>query len=463
MASRDATYSLKKITDFNPLLEKKNSIQFLSKQDIFKFNLDIHVETLKSYLGEKWEFLQLFHNLFIANQNFDCQVFQTPECQVFFEKELIQPIPDTKLRDLRGLRITAVDGGLGIKEYLGVSLTMVKVGVINYHFRFDSIPSIQKFPPPQRDANYAFFTDVGDFSEDSPRQLANLRRALAENQLLIQFLKTTPQIPDLVILDGSILPPPEISNMHISKAIHDAYNSCIDSYLELYQFCQDQRIFLIGSVKDTKSSVFRDILLRAIPNYLATFPFLQDLYSVNYRDILKQYIDADFLYSLMNAGTRTALFRYDFGLPLQKVFPAQLVDYLKNNPVLASYFQISPYDLPLRIEFLQPWDRDLTMSRFTQIMNLILPLTQTNPQCTLPLPQIEAHLQAHLRDAEMALVAQLFENQFQASHFKSQERDKTLVNPKKSVYPIPFSLRSPVKSWFGTFFKPRHDRLDKLF
>lgn len=463
MASREGVFSLKKIA-FLPSTLESEPMHFYSKNDLLNVSLHHHIMYLKAHLNDKAEFMKNFRENFIKNPNLDCQIFQSSNVRVFYEKKFQYRLPEVAISDLKGLRITAVDGGVGIEEYLGLTLTMIKVAVVNYNFNFRSHPNINKFPPPQRDENYAFFSDVGDKSHDKPRKLANLRRVLAENTLLLQFLQSTASLPDLVILDGSIFPPPKTASSIQQSELHELYQSCISSYLKLYSFCENNGIFLIGSVKDTKTAVLRNILLRAFPSYLGNIEQMDDFYHINYRDLLKNYIDSELVYHALPPHHRTLLFQYSFGLDLKYMYPESIQNYFRHTPVVASYCQISKYDLPLRIELLQPSDENSLKDRFLKILKLILPLSKITPECSLPLPQIEAHLQAHIREEEMALVSQMFENQFRISHFKDQNQPQHCPSNKQ---PLPNdyinSNFSDTKEWLGTFFKPRHDRLDRIF
>lgn len=463
MVTRNNTVSHKKYPFFPPRIDSE-PMHFYSKNDLLNVSLHHHIEYLKSFLDDKTNFMTIFKRDFIQNSHLNCQSFESRYHKIFYEPKFQYKFPEVSISNLKGLRITAVDGGVGIQEYLGLTLTVIKVGVVNYYFDFNSDPEINIFPPPQRDENYAFFSDVGDLTEDKPRKLANLRRILAENSLLLQFLQTTITPPDLVILDGSLLPPPKSASLSDHSNHHDLYQSCITSYLDLYSFCEENGILLIGSVKDTKSTVLRDLLLRAFPSFLGQLEGIESFYHCNYREMLKHYLDSDLVFNAVDPRHRSLLFQYTFGLDMDLLYPESIRNFFKESPVIASYCQISPYDLPLRIEMLKPEHDQTILSRFLKILHLILPLSQITLECSLPLPQIEAHLQAHIREEEMALVSQMFENQYRIFHFQDQNKTN-LINSAQNQNSTNKNekLYAEMKGWFGTFYKTRHERLDRIF
>ncbi|MHA1562612.1 MAG: hypothetical protein ACTSPA_10855 [Promethearchaeota archaeon] len=204
------------------LIENKKNIltpTFFSKDQLLSLNLSNHAERIFKNIQGKEQFLNIFLNAFKKSQNMDLTTFSSPEYKPFFEPNLINPVSPYSISQLRGLRIAAVDGGLGLRQYLGVQLTLIKVTVVLYDFdSFDGSPSIRNFPPIYNDEYYSLFSDDLPISENLGRTLAGLRRTLAENSMLINFLRSESNLPDLVLLDGSLLPP---TPFNISKKSQD--------------------------------------------------------------------------------------------------------------------------------------------------------------------------------------------------------------------------------------------------
>ena len=452
---------------YNKKIELKNESEtnfltptFFSKDQLLSLNLSNHAEQIFKNIQGKEQFLRIFLNAFKKSQDLDLSTFASPDFQPFFEPDLINPVSPYSISQLRGLRIAAVDGGLGLRQYLGVQLTLIKVIVVLYDFNsYDGSPSIRNFPPIYNDEYYSLFSDDLPISEKLGRTLAGLRRTLAENSMLLNFLRSESNLPDLVLLDGSLLPPPPIIYQKNPEIINQFYNACIESYEDLYEFCNEHNIILIGSVKDSRSTMFRDLLNRALPYFIAHYSSLKSLKEITYRKHLKYFTDSEFLFKIIPPKNRSTVFCIDSDI--SKILKKKNSS-IEKFGVFGSYVQISPYDVPVRFEFLSKTDSDYVIKRIILIANILYPISHINPQCTIPLPQIEAHIRAHLPDTEIELITNQLESQFKIKHLSSLERKMNIShNENKNSENIELSL--PFKSYFGTFLTKRHEKLDKLF
>ena len=441
-------------------IRKKNGVNFISREKIpvptffskdqlLSLNLSAHADKIFKKIQEKEEFLRLLLSSFKKARKLDLRSFSSADCQLFYDKNLINPISPYSISQLRGLRIAAVDGGLGFRQYLGVQLTLIKVTVVLYDFNaFDGTPSIINFPPIYNDEYYSLYSDDLPISENSGKSLAGLRRTLAENSMLLNFLRSESTPPDLVLLDGSLTPPPMIISQKNSHIINQFYRACVKSYKDLYEFCIKHNIILIGSVKDSRSTMFRDLLNRSLPFLISHNSELGDLHKTPYRKQLKYFTDSELVFKLIPTKKRSSVFFIDSS------FLENLNEKKTKNQkigILGSYIQISPYDIPIRFEFLSKMDPEYVKNRIDLISNILYPISFINPECTIPLPQIEAHLRAHLPDSEIELITNQLESQFQIKHISSLEK-KT-----NKFHDLHF------KSFFGTFLSKRHEKLDKMF
>ncbi|MHA1646009.1 MAG: DNA double-strand break repair nuclease NurA [Promethearchaeota archaeon] len=437
------------------------SPKFYSRKDLMNVNLHRNVLDLLEYIREKESFLKSFSKNFCRNSSVDCQIFQNSEYHPFIESNFIYEFNPPKIEELRGLRVAAVDGGLGFQEYLGLRLTMVKVAVVQYEFQSGFSPVIRNFPPLRHDENYAFYSDFGGPLNDSTSTLAGLRRTLAENSMLLQFLKSEPNTPDLVILDGSITPPLEPYLYQGDDKISSNFTAVLQSYYELYSFCESHRILLVGSIKDTRSTNLRDLIIRAFPKYLSSYKSMHKLQKISYRKYLQRFSDIDLLFEILKPKERSIIFRCD-KWDQYRINNSEL-KYLKKIPIYASYIQISSFDVPLRLEFLgmnENRDQASISGKMYKILEILFPLSQIHPQCSLPLPQIEVHLRAHLREEELELIARQLETKFKVAHLKdiSQKEYDDVRNRSKSE-----TEEIMRKSAYSTFLKKRHERMDNIF
>ncbi len=433
---------------------------FFSKDQLLSLNLSNHAEQIFKNIQGKEQFLNIFLNAFKKSQKIDLSTFSSPDFKPFFEPKLIIPVSPYSISQLRGLRIAAVDGGLGLRQYLGVQLTLIKVTVVLYDFNsYGGTPSIRNFPPIYNDEYYSLFSDDLPISENLGRTLAGLRRTLAENSMLLNFLRSESNLPDLVLLDGSLLPPPPLIYQKNPEIINQFYDACIESYEELYEFCNEHNIILIGSVKDSRSTMFRDLLNRALPFLIAHYSSLKSLQDIPYRKHLKSFTDSEFIFKIIPPKHRSPVYCIDPDISrrFNKINTS-----IKKIGVFGSYVQISPYDIPVRFEFLSKLDSDYIKKRINLIANILFPISQINPQCTIPLPQIEAHIRAHLPDTEIELITNQLESQFKIKHLSSLEKNINAA-PTKNNMPKGFDSSLPFKSYYGTFLTKRHEKLDKMF
>ncbi len=433
-------------------LKKKKKILtpiFFSKDQLLSLNLSNHAEQIFKNIQGKEQFLRIFLEAFKRSKNVDLTTFSSPNFKAFFEPNLINPVSPYTISQLRGLKIAAVDGGLGLRQYLGVQITLIKVTVVLYDFdSYDGSPSIRNFPPIYNDEYYSLFSDDLPISEKLGRTLAGLRRTLAENSMLLNFLRSESNFPDLVLLDGSLLPPPPLIYQNIPDILNQFYNACIKSYEELYEFCNEHNIVLIGSVKDSRSSMFINLFNRALPYLIAHYSSLKRLQEIPYRKHLKYFTDSEFLFKIIPPKNRSTVFCIESDITRRLNRKKSSIEKIG---VFGSYVQISPYDIPVRFEFLSKNDSNYVRKRINLIANILFPISQINPQCTIPLPQIEAHIRAHLPDTEIELITNQLESQFKIKHLSS------LDNSESTDFSLQF------KSYYGTFLTKRHEKLDKMF
>ncbi|UYP45708.1 hypothetical protein NEF87_001993 [Candidatus Lokiarchaeum ossiferum] len=421
--------------------------QFFSKESLLTLNMAVHVESIFQYAQNQEEFLEILSSEFCRNSKLDLSTFSSAGSQPFLENRCILPITPYTLPSLNGIRIAAVDGGLGFRQFMGLQITLIKVAVVMYEFKSSQKTTIYNFPPLHREENYCFYSDQGAFEENSGKILAGLRRTISENSMLLSFLKTNPEKPDIVILDGSLNFPPLPISAHNKKTISEHYQTCVESFIRLYQYCNQKRINLIGSIKDTHSIAFRDLIKRSLPFFLSKMNSAQQLKKISYRKYLDQFFDSTLFFKILQPFERTSIIAAESTTIPKSISKATPLKF----PLMASYVQLSSFDIPLRLEFLGSEDPASSIQKFSNLIRILYPLSNINPQCTLPIPQLEAHLRAHLREEEMEVIVRQLKTQYQVK--KSQSLSKQWINEK-------FSQK---KAHFSTFLDSRHDRMDNLF
>lgn len=478
---------------------------FHSKIDLLSIDLQSQIRTIQSHVADQQSFLARFRQDFCFNPQLDLRTYSFPHQTAFTEHHMIHPISTSTIAQLQGLRIAAVDGGLGSREYLGLDLTLIKVAVVLYDFADPDHPQIGYFPPLEEDAKYTLYTDMGKNRDSNMGNLTNLRRILSENAILIKMLRNKAFLPNIILLDGSVFLPPEsyLQSMTLDHA--ELVFQVMESYSTLFQLCAHHRIELLGSVKDSKATHLRDLILRSLPFFIKSYPTLQSLYTVNFRVQLPHFTDFELVMQLLEPLQRSCMqyhsqsYRALWILVLKSLQEAkspllanynleQLHKMTWNFDYLSVYLRFSAYDLPMRFEMVcsPPLDtfhsqknlhtrhspfaqvteknsKDSTMlapnvpinvqnalSHLPDILSHLTPLSTINPQCTLPLPQIEAHLQAHLKDDEFNLIL----DQIVASYRSSVIATLPTTSNSSSAVSATF---------FHPFLEKRHSRLDQLF
>lgn len=441
--------------------------KFISRETLFAQDMNGHLSRILENEKEKQIFLQMIQDLFIFNPQINLKQYCSPEFQPFRDASFIQPVTPLKMDQLDGLRICALDGGLGWRKFLGIQLTLVKTAVVTYEFHGKNRPKILYYPDTHNDARYMFYTDYDLIDENYGSILAGYRRSIAELRLLLEYLESTPLKPHIIILDGSLTIPPFPFHIPAEHEVHSFYPICVQYYRYLYDFCERYHIQLVGSVKDTKSTTLRDLINRAFPTYLNLYDSLKPFYALQYRQIFKRFTDTELLFKIMPPQSRTVIFQ-PYGLAEfhpnsndNRINPGSSASQLPNvtQEIFASYIQYSAYDIPLRLEFWSPAVDTEILPRLNRIAAILYPLTAINTQCTLPLPQIEAHLRAHLPEEEMDFISGQLERLFKTKNLINWTYPPASpVLVQKSPYPQP-ELDLQIKSFYSTFMTKRHDRL----
>jgi hypothetical protein len=223
--------------------------------------------------------------------------------------------------------------------------------------------------------------------------LISLERLQDEIQLAIEM---TDRTPDVILLDGSILPL-TLDKPPTSSTLSQKYFKLIEMYEALYQKCLDKNIFLAGVIKDTRSTRFMSILGRVLPILMSKIPDLQKLRDLDYRPIIQQTRDASFLFRFLNPGERSFTFKYAESTTKSPI----LKDFMKkdwNDMIYSLYLKAVQFDLPTKIEFLAPTN---PVKYANQIAALVLPLSNKNAEYGVPSVLIEADARARLFETDL--------------------------------------------------------------
>lgn len=307
--------------------------------------------------------------------------------QDLIESQFIYPI--TPL-DLFGMQIIGIDGSIISKSLHGVDLILSRAVAALFKFQKDK-PAVQYFPSMTPSPNLTCNFEL--FSAPESDILNSLERLQEEIQLAIEV---TTRNPDIILLDGSIVPlaldkPPS------SSSLSQKYFNIIELYEQLYQKCLDQDVLLAGVIKDSRSTRFMTLLGKVLPIFISKIPELQGIRELDYRPIIQQTRDATFLFHFLNPGERTFTFKYAESTTRH----ATLKDFTKQDwheKIYSFYLKPVQFDFPTKVEFLAPTS---PVKYANRIASVILPLSNQHAEFGVPSVLIEADARAHLFEADL--------------------------------------------------------------
>ncbi|MHA1309935.1 MAG: DNA double-strand break repair nuclease NurA [Candidatus Helarchaeota archaeon] len=306
---------------------------------------------------------------------------------------------EVKSASLRGLKIAGIDGGLISKSYHGLDIVIIRA--VAAIFNYGKIKPMVKYYP----SDYQFpiiKTSFDPFTNIESELFANLERINSEIDISLGVLN---EQPDIILLDGSILPQLR-ERTGLKASLSNKYNKIVKKYERLFDECTDRNIFLAGCIKDTRSSHFIKIFIQLLPILIKKYPELRDILNsdYNYRKLLAQNRDSDFLFRFLDVGERSLIFDYhDFANKLPRVFSI-FNDYWVDK-IKIFYLKSVPFDLPSRIEVLVPEsNKENIIKMCDQIASIILPISNQHIEFGVPSVLIEADARAKMNETDIDIV-----------------------------------------------------------
>lgn len=269
------------------------------------------------------------------------------------------------------LKIAAVDGGIVNKSVHGFDFVLIRAGGVCFKYKDGKMENVKhipsKFPPHD---SYAF----NNLSDSDWRNRANILRQKAEISLALKLLE---EGPDVLLLDGSIVPHQAYKNGENTEL----YNQMIDDYNRLYESCISSGVKLIGVVEDSRSTVFCDLVK----------DLLKTRTDCSVLDITR---DTSLLYLLLNKKERTFVMSYS----KDPVNHPTLKDIKNGKNVYSIYLKTAEWDRPIRLDFLSQNDPE---KQANEISSIILAISGQHSGYGIPSPIIEADNIAKLSEKEM--------------------------------------------------------------
>ena len=277
------------------------------------------------------------------------------------EPSLTLPLSKKKIEG----KISAVDGGILSYEMHGADLLIAKAVSSTFTYENGSIASHNYFPT-------AFPHPAYDVETGLDEREVNWHKSLFRLQLEIQNALDTAkkEKPDYLLLDGSICPLLSDRPAEESK-LFTRYLALLNMYKELYAFCMENSITLIGLIKDSRSTHFMEML----PPHISS-----------------KSSDTVFLHHLLKEGERTFAFRYSES-PQKHHVLRELGKW--GEKICAAYIKPVKGDRPIRIEFLNG------QKPFSEVADFISTLSSINRSYAYPAILIDADLRAMMDPNEL--------------------------------------------------------------
>ncbi|MHA1340881.1 MAG: DNA double-strand break repair nuclease NurA [Promethearchaeota archaeon] len=377
------------------LINKANSIE-----EIFNTVIPEIAKDIADLENHKQDFI---NKLKIIKKN-KLDVFNSPVENEILEPFITYEIEDTILSDFN---ICAIDGSFIHESFFNLDISLFRAIAVIYSFDSKGKTKISYFPDINGIDNYKLSKFLKNFSDEKVNTHISLDRTLMEIKLANKILTESNININIIILDGSILTEPLNLIFSQDEDLLELYFKVIKEYRKLYTLCDQKEVFLVGVIKDSRSSTFRKLLARRLPKLLKLYSELSSIYSINYRTLLSYFSDIDFFNRILEQGERSCVFSINSAgsswLPRQlELLKHELEDegiFINNFEFFASYIKPVQYDHPMRVEFClnQRLVTKNKIHRYITIISAILyKISRVTPDFALPIPQIEAHLRCKL-------------------------------------------------------------------
>ena len=278
--------------------------------------------------------------------------------------------------------VASVDGGLLKKSLQGVDIIVVRAAGVIYSIKGSKVERIEYFPKNPEPKPSIWFEP---YSQIEFEIRANIERQREEIELATQIVKKFN--PDFMLLDGSIIPHYTLPSK--DSLIFDCFTEMIKAYKNFFAEIKKSRSLCVGVVKDSRGKRFSEVVKDSIsipPTYLI---------------LLEKMRDTNLLSYVLKDGECIPPFEYTpspENHPLLSHFPKDI-----SSLIYSFYIRVSPYDDPIRIDFLA----DKGVNSYKKIASLIRLLTPSKLY-SIPSPLIEADKRARLKEIEIEKIYNRF-------------------------------------------------------
>jgi len=316
----------------------------------------------------------------------------------------------TKVQEtnVEGLKIAGIDGGVIHRSLNFFDIALIRaVGVLFYH-RKENKPIVHYFPEEQPFPD--ILTSIEPLSQNEIEALISMWRIQKEIRCGISLLEE--DVPDIIILDGSVLPFVEYKQISQKDFLMNQYRNIKTLYRRLYTLCKKKRTLLCGVVKDSRSAILTGKLSPLLP-HLGKLPEFEKLLKIDYRPIVKQLRDTDLLFQILDQNERT------FEFFLSKFNDENDKD-LDDFDIHCFYLKTAEFDTPLRVEFPILFSNQQEFAQ--KIASLVTAVSKYNPEYGIPSVIIEADARARLQETDADILIDEISSKIGYSSHSLQKR-----------------------------------------
>ncbi len=308
--------------------------------------------------------------------------------------------------NIRGLNVVSVDGSSVTKKFMNVDFSFLKAIATKYYFQKNYVAKIVYYPDLNGFNNYYVQANFLNQDETTVETKISIDMNFMEINLLNNMIRKTPEI-DMIIIDGSIVIMP--INLLFSKdpEISRKYDKLLKEYHNLYSYCKENGILLIGSIKDTRTSALTHLLQESIQLLKPSYSNLTDFLKINYRKVMEFFSDLDLFNRVLKKNERSCIFNCKREIDkIRDTGIKKEIPYYFPLSFYAFYLKTTRFDTPCRIEFFM--DEKHLFKKASEkadlISSILMPISSLNEHYGLPIPQIEAHKRAVFKPKEVDLL-----------------------------------------------------------
>ncbi|MCC7569830.1 DNA double-strand break repair nuclease NurA [Candidatus Micrarchaeota archaeon] len=263
--------------------------------------------------------------------------------------------------------VGAVDSGFVVKKQMGFDVVICRASGAIYNYQNNELIKTTYLNNSFKPEQTIIFSDEEIYT-GAPHSIYRLKKEI-ENAI-----KLTDHSPNLLLLDGSIVPLP-INKPQKSSEFYQQYLELIKLYEKLYSLCKTNKIHLAGVIKDT----YGKILIQSLKE--------NKTLSVT---------DSFLLNTCMKPQTRTEFLNYGAGLhpTIEDIkFPAKIV---------VSYLRPSDLDSVLRVEVVDLFEN------YQETYEMVNSLCSLNRHYAYPPPLVDIDLKVKLKPHEIENISREF-------------------------------------------------------